>query len=190
MKTKKHLRKPLIIYVIMIVPVILMLLIFISCSAGKRASRTQTEIAAPPPPPPPPTLPQSVNENEEPFVVVEEMPMFPGGDSLLLQYIAKNTRYPDSAKINHIQGKVITRFCVTAKGGVGRVSILRGVSPDLDREAIRVISSLPAFFPGKQGGKAVPVWFMVPITFALGPKSPDTNAVPSPPPAKQPYSGE
>jgi periplasmic protein TonB len=104
---------------------------------------------------------------EVPFVVVEEMPMFPGGDAELLKYIGEHTNYPEVAKENNIQGRVIVRFCVTAKGGVSQVSILKGVDPELDAEAIRVVNTLPAFKPGKQGGKPVPVWYMVPITFTL-----------------------
>lgn len=108
------------------------------------------------------------NEAEEvPFVVVEEMPMFPGGDAALLKYIGENTVYPEVAKENNIQGRVIVRFCVTAKGGVSQVSVLKGVDPELDAEAIRVVNTLPPFKPGKQGGKPVPVWYMVPITFTL-----------------------
>jgi periplasmic protein TonB len=103
----------------------------------------------------------------EPFVVVEEMPMFPGGETALLAYIAEHTQYPEVAKENNIQGKVIVRFCVTSKGGVDKVSILKGVDPELDAEAIRVVGTLPAFKPGKQGGKPVPVWYMVPINFTL-----------------------
>jgi protein TonB len=103
----------------------------------------------------------------EPFVVVEEMPMFPGGEAALLDYIGKNTQYPEVAKENNIQGKVIVRFCVTSKGGVDKVSILKSVDPELDKEAIRVVQTLPAFKPGKQGGKPVPVWYMVPINFTL-----------------------
>lgn len=103
----------------------------------------------------------------EPFVVVEEMPMFPGGDVELLKYIAMNTRYPENAKANNVQGRVIVRFCVNENGGADRISILKGVDPELDAESVRVVSSLPAFIPGKQGGKTVPVWYMVPITFTL-----------------------
>jgi protein TonB len=113
---------------------------------------------------------EEVQEEEvepEPFVVVEEMPMFPGGETALLQYIADHTEYPEIAKENNIQGRVIIRFCVTSKGGVAMVSILKGVDPELDAEAVRVVESLPAFKPGKQGGKPVPVWYSVPITFTL-----------------------
>jgi protein TonB len=110
---------------------------------------------------------QETEAEPEPFVVVEEMPMFPGGDAELLKYIGEHTQYPEIAKENNIQGKVIVRFCVTAKGGVSQVSVLKGVDPELDKEAIRVVNTLPPFKPGKQGGKPVPVWYMVPIAFTL-----------------------
>lgn len=110
---------------------------------------------------------QEEDPEATPFVVVEEMPMFPGGDAALLKYIGEHTQYPEIAKENNIQGRVIVRFCVTSKGGVNQVSILKGVDPELDAEAIRVVNSLPVFKPGKQGGKPVPVWYMVPITFTL-----------------------
>ncbi len=113
---------------------------------------------------------EEIQEEEaepEPFVVVEEMPMFPGGEVALLQYLGDHTNYPEVAKENNIQGRVIVRFCVTSKGGVSQVSVLKGVDPELDEEAMRVVSTLPAFKPGKQGGKPVPVWYMVPITFTL-----------------------
>jgi len=110
---------------------------------------------------------QEADPEATPFVIVEEMPAFPGGDTELLKYIAANTVYPEVAKENNIQGKVIIRFCVTSKGGVSQVSVLKGVDPELDKEAIRVVNTLPTFKPGKQGGKPVPVWYMVPITFTL-----------------------
>lgn len=137
---------------------------------------SQENIAPPPPPPPPPAdnekvIKEPIKEVEEatevPFVVVEEMPMFPGGDVELLKYIGENTNYPQAAKEANLQGRVIVRFCVTAKGGVSQASILKGVSPELDEEALRVVSTLPTFKPGEQGGKPVPVWYMVPITFTL-----------------------
>ena len=113
---------------------------------------------------------EEVQEEEpepEPFIVVEEMPMFPGGEEALLAYIAEHTIYPEIAKENNIQGRVIVRFCVTSKGSINQVNILKGVDPELDKEAIRVVESLPTFNPGKQGGKPVPVWYMVPINFQL-----------------------
>jgi periplasmic protein TonB len=110
---------------------------------------------------------QEAEPEEIPFVVVEEMPMYPGGNDELLKYIAEHTQYPEVAKENNIQGRVVVRFCVTAKGGVSQVSVLKSVDPELDKESIRVVNTLPAFKPGKQGGKPVPVWYMVPITFSL-----------------------
>jgi len=110
---------------------------------------------------------QEAEAEPEPFVVVEEMPMFPGGDVELLKYIMEHTQYPEVAKENNIQGRVIVRFCVTSKGTINQVSVLKGVDPELDKEAVRVVSELPSFKPGKQGGKPVPVWYMVPITFTL-----------------------
>jgi protein TonB len=110
---------------------------------------------------------QEAEKEEIPFVVVEEMPSYPGGDVELLKYIFAHIQYPEVAKENNIQGRVIVRFCVTAKGGVSQVSILKGVDPELDEEAMRVVRELPAFKPGKQGGKPVPVWYMVPITYTL-----------------------
>jgi TonB family protein len=102
-----------------------------------------------------------------PFVVVEEMPVFPGGDAELLKYIAENVRYPKNAMDNNIQGRVFVQFVVTAQGTIGEVRVLRGAEPELDAEAVRVIKTLPAFKPGKQGGVAVPVWYQTPITFQL-----------------------
>jgi TonB family protein len=147
-----------------------------------KTTDTQIDLIAPPPPPPPPPSAKTSESNEnvrvvkeesnnesetEPFVVVEEMPMFPGGDVALLKYISENTIYPETSKVQNIQGRVIIRFCVTEKGGISQISVLKGVSPELDAEAMRVVRTLPDFKPGMQSGKAVPVWYMVPITFAL-----------------------
>ena len=84
-----------------------------------------------------------------------------------LTYIARNTKYPEKAKANKIQGRVIIRFCVTKEGSVDRITVLKSVDPELDAESVRVAGTLPKFKPGRQGGKVVPVWYMIPITFAL-----------------------
>jgi TonB family protein len=198
MKTKNAFILPARLKLILVLPIILLVLVTVySCASGKKSVTAKTEVAPPPPPPPPPPVPQSAksrdnvkiveeNSNDEfgetPFVVVEEMPMFPGGDSALLSFIAMNTKYPENAKANGIQGRVIIRFCVTKVGGVDRISVLKGVDPELDAESVRVVGSLPAFKPGKQGGKIVPVWYMVPISFALSGTKPST-VTPPPPPA-------
>jgi protein TonB len=113
---------------------------------------------------------EEVKEEEAPvevFVVVEEMPTFPGGDKELMNFINGNIVYPEIAKENNLQGRVILRFCVTYKGAVDQVQVLKPVDPALDNEAIRVIKMLPAWKPGKQGGKPVNVWYSVPVTFQL-----------------------
>jgi protein TonB len=113
---------------------------------------------------------EEVQEEEEPqevFVVVEEMPSFPGGDKALFDFIYANIQYPEIAKENNIQGKVILKFCVTYKGGVDQVQVIKPVDPSLDNEAVRVIKMLPAWKPGKQSGKPVNVWYTVPVTFQL-----------------------
>lgn len=112
-------------------------------------------------------LPDKVSTDNVPFVVVEQMPRFPGGDAELLKFIAENTHYPDSAKAKNIQGRVIVRFAISKEGQVGNVTILKGVDPLLDEEAMRITKLLPDFAPGYQGGKPVSVWYMIPITFTL-----------------------
>lgn len=155
MKTKKTIALLTNLKAMSVLSAILLgIVVLSSCAAGRKSAKTPSH-----------TVPASTEE--VPYVVVEEMPMFPGGDSTLIDYINKNTKYPESAKLNKIQGKVIVRFCVSANGSVDRISVLRGVNPDLDTEAVRVIGSLPPFKPGRQGGKAVPVWYMAPIDFKL-----------------------
>jgi TonB family protein len=85
-----------------------------------------------------------------------------------MQFITENTKYPEAAKTKGIQGKVIVRFAVEADGSVEKVSVLKGVDPELDQEAFRVVSLLPDFEkPGVKDGKNVAVWYMIPINFAL-----------------------
>jgi protein TonB len=108
-----------------------------------------------------------VTEEEEPLTFVQEEPVFPGGEAALLRYIAQNIRYPEAAIENNLQGKVFIKFVVSADGSVKRAEILRGLDPMLDEEALRVVSTLPAWKPGKQNGKAVPVWFIVLVSFQI-----------------------
>jgi len=106
---------------------------------------------------------------DAPFVVVEEMPAFPGGDAELINFITSNTKYPEAAIAEKIEGRVIIRFVVNTEGKVEGLTVLKSVHPLLDAEALRVVSALPAFKPGRQGGEAVNVWFSVPVTFSLKP---------------------
>lgn len=113
------------------------------------------------------SLPDRITSFDDPFVVVEEMPMYPGGEMELLKFIAENTRYPEAARAEKAEGKVIARFAVNTEGNAEAVSVLKGVHPLLDAEAMRVVSLLKGFKPGMQGGKPVSVWYMVPINFSL-----------------------
>lgn len=104
---------------------------------------------------------------EEIFTAVEQMPQFPGGEAELLKYVATHIKYPTMAAENNIQGRVVVKFVVKKDGNVGEVVVLRGKDPDLDKEAVRVVKSLPKFIPGKMNGQAVSVWYTLPINFKL-----------------------
>lgn len=106
-------------------------------------------------------------EEEKVYDVVEQQPVFPGGEEKLLDYISKNLKYPSIAQEQGIQGVVILRFIVTSSGHVGEVQVIKSLDPYCDREAKRVIQSLPAFIPGKQQGKPVSVWFNIPVRFKI-----------------------
>ncbi len=107
------------------------------------------------------------NKTDEPFLFVEEMPEFPGGERALLNYLSNNVKYPVIAQENGIQGKVYISFVIDENGNINDVILVRGVDKSLDNEAIRVISSMPKWKPGKQRGESVKVRFNVPITFEL-----------------------
>jgi TonB family protein len=106
-------------------------------------------------------------DDEEFFMVVENMPEFPGGDLGLMKFIQKNVKYPAIAKEYNITGKVYVSFIVDKQGKVTNVKIVRGVDKNLDAEALRVVSLLPKYKPGKQRGKSVRVMFTIPINFTL-----------------------
>lgn len=106
-------------------------------------------------------------EPEKVFTAVEQMPQFPGGEGELMKYISTHIKYPAMAMENGVQGRVVVQFVVTKDGSVGEVKVIRGKDPDLDKEAIRVVRSLPKFIPGKMNGQAVNVWYTLPINFKL-----------------------
>lgn len=109
----------------------------------------------------------SLTNQDQPYVIVEEMPEFPGGEKALLMYVAENVKYPEEAKAKDIEGTVYLKFVVNKEGKVQDVSILRGVDPSIDQEAIKVIENLPEWKPGQQSGKPVDVCMQIPIMFKL-----------------------
>ena len=110
---------------------------------------------------------QAEPEPEKVFDMVEQMPQFPGGQAEMMQFISKNMKYPTIAQENGTQGRVTCQFVVGADGKVRDVKVLRGVDPYLDKEAVRVIMSMPKWIPGKQNGKAVSVKYTIPVMFRL-----------------------
>lgn len=104
---------------------------------------------------------------EEVFDMVEQMPTFPGGNTELMKYIGEHLKYPAIAQENGTQGRVICQFVVGRDGQVRDVTVVRSLDPYCDKEAIRVIRSMPRWIPGKQNGKAVSVKYTVPIVFKL-----------------------
>lgn len=110
-----------------------------------------------------------VEEPEEPdfFVVVEDMPEYPGGEAAMYKWLGKNIKYPQVAKENGIEGKVFVRFIVDQTGKVKDAQIVRGIGGGCDEEALRVVKEMPAWKPGKQRGKPVKVQFTIPIHFQL-----------------------
>ena len=106
-------------------------------------------------------------EDNKVFTAVEQMPQFPGGEAALMKYISDHLKYPPVAMENNIQGRVVIQFVVTKTGKIGEVKVARSKDPDLDKEAVRVVKTLPDFIPGKMNGQSVNVWYTLPITFKL-----------------------
>ena len=106
-------------------------------------------------------------EETKVFDVVEQMPSFPGGPSALMQYLSSNIKYPVVAEENGVQGRVVCTFVVEKDGSITDVRVIKSVDPSLDKEAMRVVKSMPKWIPGKQNGSAVRVKYTVPVTFRL-----------------------
>ena len=133
-----------------------------SIEVNTEETETEVVIAAPV------EAPVEEEEEEVVFVVVETMPEFPGGQQALFKYLSENVKYPVIAQENGIQGRVICQFVVNRDGSIVDVEVVRsGGDPSLDKEAIRVIKSMPKWKPGKQRGKAVRVKYTVPVNFKL-----------------------
>ena len=111
---------------------------------------------------------EQIEEEAIPFQLVEEKPSFQGGDAnKFSKWVGKNLVYPEIAKENGVQGRVTLQFTVETNGKVTNVKVLRGIDPSLDKEAVRVVSSSPAWKPGKQRDRAVRVTYTFPVIFQL-----------------------
>ncbi len=120
--------------------------------------------------PPPPSLPGRDNtesNGNEVFVIVENQPEFPGGNTALMNFISENIVYPKIAQENGIQGRVITNFIIEKDGSLSDIQVVRGVDPSLDKEAVRLIAAMPKWTPGTQRGNKVRVRYLLPIVFRL-----------------------
>lgn len=106
-------------------------------------------------------------KNQQVFDVVEQMPEYPGGMQALFEYLSQNIAYPEDAKQQKIEGRVIAIFVVETDGSISNVEVVKPVFPSLDAEAVRVLSAMPKWTPGKQSGKVVRVKYTVPISFNL-----------------------
>ena len=106
-------------------------------------------------------------EENKVFDVVEQMPSFPGGMAALMAYLQKSIKYPPVAEENGIQGRVVCTFVVERDGSVTDVRVAKSVDPSLDKEAVRVVSAMPKWIPGKQNGQSVRVKYTLPVTFRL-----------------------
>lgn len=111
--------------------------------------------------------PPKHEEEDKVFDIVEQQPMFPGGQTALMKYLSEHTKYPVVAQENGVQGRVTVQFVVEKDGSISDVHVLRGVDPSLDKEAVRVVKSMPRWTPGKQNGINVRVNYRVPVLFRL-----------------------
>ena len=123
---------------------------------GGEVLKAKEEIAQPEPP---------KEEENKVFDVVEEQPSFPGGQGALMSWLSENIKYPVIAAENGVQGRVIVQFVVSKTGSISDVKVVRGVDPSLDREAVRVVSAMPKWTPGRQNGTTVNVRYTLPVTF-------------------------
>jgi protein TonB len=111
----------------------------------------------------------AIAPEEEVLTFVEQMPEFPGGQSALIKYLSSNIQYPETCRKMGVEGKVFIKFVIDKEGIINQVAVLRGISDCnlLEKEALRVVRSMPKWTPGKQNGKAVNVYFTLPISFKL-----------------------
>ena len=186
MMTKKRTTRLARVKLLFALPLALSMMLVISFSPDMLAQEKEKAPAQPkevqvvnqdidPPPPPPPkeitviTIVEDPEQQDDPpiFKVVEDMPTFPGGKEAMYKYLGDNITYPAEAKKDSISGTVYITYVIEIDGSVSKVTLLRGVREDLDKEAMRVVKEMPKWKPGKQKGKAVRVQYNLPIKFSL-----------------------
>ncbi|MBI5010899.1 MAG: energy transducer TonB [Bacteroidia bacterium] len=142
------------------------IILSVTGSCGRNNSKKATADVLPTLEPPSPPKP-SMTGSDTIWNYAGKMPVLPGNEEALFTYIGRNLHYPDNARKNNIQGKVVVKFCVTSKGDVKDHQVIKSIDPDLDAEALRVIKTIMRFEPGFHEGKPVSVWYEVPISFVL-----------------------
>jgi len=133
-------------------------------------------------------VPPVTDSQEEIFSVVEEQPLYPGGNAAMMKFLSNNIKYPVAAQEKGTQGRVITNFVVEKDGSLSDIQVIRGVDPSLDAEALRVLKTMPKWKPGKQKGEEVRVRFTLPVVFRL--QSPPPPPPPPPTPVKESGSND
>jgi periplasmic protein TonB len=167
MKTKGTLKELITLTLLLALPCIAAILItFSSCGRNRIREANMINVEPPQLPPPPPRLP-SMTGSDTAWQIMDEIPLLPGGKELLVNYIAKNIKYPETAMTEGIEGVVVVKFFISRKGDVTGHEIFKSVNPDLDAEALRVIKTLTKFEPARRDGIPVPAWYYVPINFKL-----------------------
>ena len=116
----------------------------------------------------------AINENDSIYVIVDKNPEFQGGDAARIEFIKQNVQYAEEARKNHEEGRVIVQFVVNRVGEIKDAKILRGVSPSLNREALRLVNSFPKWLPGELNGEKVSVYRVMPISFKYIPDESDS----------------
>lgn len=171
MMTKKENKKWSRLFLMALLSVSFASPVFVSCTMDSAKEEVVDEplevVKEPIKPNTPEKVEREAEAKEEVFQVVETMPIFPGGEKAMYTYIGQNVKYPEKAKQEGIQGRVFISFVVEKDGSISGVELLRGVSDELDNEALRVIKGMPKWTPGEQKGKAVRVQYRMPIKFAL-----------------------
>ena len=157
---------------LMFIPVAALLLLFSNC-ANKKADKVQSDtekadtIVAAEPEEPQVEVAITETKGDSIYSVVETMPDFPGGQKELLSFLSRNIKYPTKAIENKIQGRVIVQFVVNKDGSISGAKVVRSIDPDLDKEALRVINSMPQWKPGMNKGEIVSVKYTIPVMFRL-----------------------